>query len=112
MVLFHPVGDDPWRAEEQRDFALAALAFEHEVSIAVLGARVRQLATTGGPGPVAEDARAFRALAHHGLRELLVSDEDLRAHGLAAHDLAVPVSILGAVDLAARIAAHPAVVPL
>jgi sulfur relay protein TusC/DsrF len=73
-----------WRAAETLDQALAALAFEHEVSVLFLGMGAQCLV----PGQHAEVlalrdvASGFRALTAHGVHRIGADERALRGAGL------------------------------
>lgn len=64
------------KAREAVDVSLAALAYEHDVSILLLGAGVAALQAmpTAQSPPIADLPRALEACRHHGLQRLAVSE--------------------------------------
>ena len=96
------------RAEEARDFALAALAFEQRASLLLLGDGVELLRAGQDPGGIGREdvLPGFRALLHHGLGRVAVLSEDLSKRGLRPDALALPVVPLERAGLAAFLAAH------
>jgi len=93
-------------ALESLEIVLIASAFDQDVSVAFLDDGVYQIARN-------QDTRgletknfspAYRALEDYEVKTLLVERESLAARGLSAADLLVPVEVLDAAELAARMA--------
>jgi sulfur relay protein TusC/DsrF len=96
------------RGLEARDFALAALAFEHRVSLLLLGDGIGMLQRGQAPAPIEREdsVPGMRALLHHGLERIVVLDDDLAARGVSGSSLALPVQTLPGTALAAFLAGH------
>jgi len=93
-------------ALESLEIVLIASAFDQDVSVAFLDDGVYQLTRN-------QDTRgletknfspAYRALEDYEVKTLLVERESLSTRGLSAADLLVPVEVLSAAELAARMA--------
>ena len=89
-------------AQESLEVVLIGAAFEQDVSLAFIGDGVYQLAkgqdtkTLG----VKNFSPTFRALDDYDVNKLYVDQDSLTARGLKAEDLVVPVSIIGAAEMA------------
>jgi sulfur relay protein TusC/DsrF len=85
-----------WRATETLDLALAALAFEHEVSVLFVGSGVHCLVPAQRPHDLAlrDVASGFRALLAHGVTRVGAAERALRDHGLSSVALSMPVARL------------------
>jgi len=89
-------------ALESLEVVLIGAAFEQDVSLAFVGDGVYQLAKgqdTKGL-EVKNFSPAFRALEDYDVTKLYVDEESLRARGLTAEDLVVPVEVVSAGRLA------------
>jgi len=89
-------------ALESLEVVLIGAAFEQDVSLAFVGDGVYQLAKgqdTKGLG-VKNFSPAFRALEDYDVNKLYVDEESLRARGLTAEDLVVPVEVVSAERMA------------
>jgi len=89
-------------ALESLEVVLIGAAFEQDVSLAFVGDGVYQLAKgqdTKGL-EVKNFSPAFRALEDYDVNKLYVDDESLRARGLTAEDLVVPVEVVSAERMA------------
>ena len=65
------------------DAALAALAFDHDLSVAFVGAGVELLVgAESGEDARGQSRRMLAGLEHHGARHMLASHECLAARGL------------------------------
>jgi len=85
-------------ALESLEVVLIGAAFEQDVSLAFVGDGVYQLAKgqdTKGL-EVKNFSPAFRALEDYDVTKLYVDEESLRARGLTAEDLVVPVEVVSA----------------
>ena len=83
---------------ESLEVVLIGAAFEQDVSLAFVGDGVYQLAKgqdTKGL-EVKNFSPAFRALEDYDVTKLYVDEESLRARGLSAEDLTVPVEVVSA----------------
>ena len=89
-------------AQESLEVVLVGAAFEQDVSLAFIGDGVYQLAKgqdTKGLG-VKNFSPTFRALDDYDVNKLYVDQDSLAARGLKADDLVVPVSVIGAAEMA------------
>lgn len=89
-------------ALESLEVVLIGAAFEQDVSLAFIGDGVYQLAKgqdTKGL-EVKNFSPTFRALEDYDVNKLYVDEESLRARGLTAQDLVVPVEVVGAERMA------------
>ena len=87
---------------ESLEVVLIGAAFEQDVSLAFVGDGVYQLAKgqdTKGL-QVKNFSPAFRALEDYDVTKLYVDEESLRARGLSAEDLVVPVEVVSAERMA------------
>jgi sulfur relay (sulfurtransferase) DsrF/TusC family protein len=93
------------RARDGLDAALAALAFEHRLSLLLLGDGVSALAPDQRPAAhgQADIGRGVAALAHHGAEAIAADAAALAARGIAAP---AGVRVLGADEIAPWIAEH------
>jgi tRNA 2-thiouridine synthesizing protein C len=83
LLLFSHATHDGWRAREGVDAGLAALAFEHELSLLFVGAGVCLLRPGAqGTEGLRDWAPALRGLAVHGAERIGADAEALTAHGL------------------------------
>jgi len=85
-------------ALESLEVVLIGAAFEQDVSLAFLGDGVFQLARgqdTKAAG-MKNFSPTFRALEDYDVTKLYVDEESLRARGLSAEDLTVPVEVVSA----------------
>jgi len=89
-------------ALESLEVVLIGAAFEQDVSLAFVGDGVYQLAKGQDPKglEVKNFSPAFRALEDYDVNKLYVDDESLRARGLTAEDLVVPVEVVSAERMA------------
>jgi tRNA 2-thiouridine synthesizing protein C len=89
-------------ALESLEVVLIGAAFEQDVSLAFIGDGVYQLAK--GQDTKALEVKnfspAFRALEDYDVTKLYVDEESLRARGLTAADLVVPVEVVSAERMA------------
>jgi tRNA 2-thiouridine synthesizing protein C len=89
-------------ALESLEVVLIGAAFEQDVSLAFLGDGVYQL--TRGQDTKGLEVKnfspAFRALEDYDVNKLYVDEESLRARGLSAEDLVVPVEVVSAERMA------------
>jgi tRNA 2-thiouridine synthesizing protein C len=89
-------------ALESLEVVLIGAAFEQDVSLAFVGDGVYQLAK--GQDTKGLEAKnfspAFRALEDYDVTKLYVDEESLRARGLGAQDLVVPVEVVSAERMA------------
>ena len=89
-------------ALESLEVVLIGAAFEQDVSLAFVGDGVYQL--TKGQDTKGLEMKnfspAFRALEDYDVTKLYVEEEALRARGLTASDLVVPVEVVSAQRLA------------
>ena len=89
-------------ALESLEVVLIGAAFEQDVSLAFIGDGVYQL--TKGQDTKALGVKnfspAFRALDDYDVNKLYVDADSLRARGLAAEDLLVPVEVVSAERMA------------
>jgi tRNA 2-thiouridine synthesizing protein C len=85
-------------ALESLEVVLIGAAFEQDVSLAFIGDGVYQLAKgQDAKGlEVKNFSPAFRALEDYDVNKLYVCEESLRARGLNAEDLLVPVEVVNA----------------
>ena len=89
-------------ALESLEVVLIGAAFEQDVSLAFIGDGVYQLAKgqdTKGL-EVKNFSPAFRALEDYDVTKLYVDEVSLRARGLSAEDLVVPVEVVSAERMA------------
>lgn len=89
-------------ALESLEVVLIGAAFEQDVSLAFVGDGVYQLARgqdTKGL-EVKNFSPAFRALEDYDVNKLYVDEASLRARGLTAEDLVVPVEVVSAERMA------------
>ena len=89
-------------ALESLEVVLIGAAFEQDVSLAFVGDGVYQLAKgqdTKGL-EMKNFSPAFRALEDYDVTKLYVDEESLRARGLTAEDLVVPVEVVSAERMA------------
>ena len=89
-------------ALESLEVVLIGAAFEQDVSLAFIGDGVYQLAKgqdTKGL-EVKNFSPTFRALEDYDVNKLYVDEESLRARGLSAQDLVVPVEVVSAQRMA------------
>jgi tRNA 2-thiouridine synthesizing protein C len=89
-------------ALESLEVVLIGAAFEQDVSLAFVGDGVYQLAKGQDPKglEVKNFSPAFRALEDYDVNKLYVDEESLRARGLKAEDLVVPVEVVSAERMA------------
>ena len=89
-------------ALESLEVVLIGAAFEQDVSLAFVGDGVYQLAKGQDPKglEVKNFSPAFRALEDYDVNKLYVDEESLRARGLKAEDLVVPVEVVSAARMA------------
>ena len=89
-------------ALESLEVVLIGAAFEQDVSLAFVGDGVFQLAKGQDPKglEVKNFSPAFRALEDYDVNKLYVDEESLRARGLKAEDLVVPVEVVSAERMA------------
>ena len=89
-------------ALESLEVVLIGAAFEQDVSLAFVGDGVYQL--TKGQDTKGLEVKnfspAFRALEDYDVNKLYVDEESLRARGLTAQDLVVPVEMVSAERMA------------
>lgn len=89
-------------ALESLEVVLIGAAFEQDVSLAFIDDGIYQL--TKGQDTKGLEVKnfspAFRALEDYDVSKLYVDEESLRARGLTAQDLAVPVEVVSAERLA------------
>ena len=84
LLLFSHATHDGWRAREGLDAGLAALAFDHELSLLFVGAGVCLLRTTPQAAPGLRDwGASLGALGAHGAERVGAAADALAAHGLA-----------------------------
>ncbi|HYL90782.1 MAG TPA: sulfurtransferase complex subunit TusC [Burkholderiales bacterium] len=89
-------------ALESLEVVLIGAAFEQDVSLAFVGDGVYQLAKgqdTKGL-EVKNFSPAFRALEDYDVTKLYVDEESLRARGLTAEDMLVPIEVVSAERMA------------
>jgi tRNA 2-thiouridine synthesizing protein C len=89
-------------AQESLEVVLIGAAFEQDVSLAFIDDGVYQLAKgqdTKALG-VKNFSPTFRALEDYDVTKLFVEKESLEARGLSADDMVVPVTIMGAQEMA------------
>ncbi len=89
-------------AQESLEVVLIGAAFEQDVSLAFIDDGVYQLAKgqdTKALG-VKNFSPTFRALEDYDVTKLFVEQESLTARGLSADDMVVPVTIMGAQEMA------------
>ncbi len=89
-------------ALESLEVVLIGAAFEQDVSLAFIGDGVYQLAKGQDTQAlqVKNFSPTFRALEDYDVNKLYVDEESLRARGLTAQDLVVPVEVVGAERMA------------
>jgi tRNA 2-thiouridine synthesizing protein C len=89
-------------ALESLEVVLIGAAFEQDVSLAFIGDGVYQLAKGQDTKGLAikNFSPAFRALEDYDVTKLYVDEESLRARGLTAADLVVPVELVSAERMA------------
>jgi tRNA 2-thiouridine synthesizing protein C len=89
-------------ALESLEVVLIGAAFEQDVSLAFVGDGVYQLAKGQDPKglELKNFSPAFRALEDYDVNKLYVDEESLRARGLTAEDLVVPVEVVSAERMA------------
>ncbi len=89
-------------ALESLEVVLIGAAFEQDVSLAFIGDGVFQLAKGQDPKglEVKNFSPAFRALEDYDVNKIYVDEESLRARGLKAGDLVVPVEVVSAERMA------------
>ena len=89
-------------ALESLEVVLIGAAFEQDVSLAFIGDGVYQLAKgQDAKGlEVKNFSPAFRALEDYDVTKLYVDEGSLRARGLSAEDLMVPVEVVSAERMA------------
>lgn len=95
-------------ALEALEVVLIGAAFDQDVSLAFLGDGVYQLARgqdTKGL-EMKNFSPTFRALEDYDVTKLYVEEEALRARGLTASDLVVPVEVVSAARLAEIMGDH------
>ena len=95
-------------AREALDVALTAATFDQTVALLFMGDGVQQLIRAQQPSAIAQKAldKQLAALPLYDVETIYVEAAALRARGLAADDLALPVQLLDAVAIAQAIAAH------
>lgn len=89
-------------AQESLEVVLIGAAFEQDVSLVFIDDGVYQLAKgqdTKALG-VKNFSPTFRALEDYDVTKLFVEKESLEARGLSADDMVVPVTIMGAQEMA------------
>ena len=89
-------------ALESLEVVLIGAAFEQDVSLAFVGDGVYQLTKSQDTKglEMKNFSPAFRALEDYDVNKLYVDEESLRARGLTAQDLVVPVEVVGAERMA------------
>jgi tRNA 2-thiouridine synthesizing protein C len=95
-------------ALESLEVVLIASAFDQDVSVAFLDDGVYQLVKQQDTRAIGTKnfSATFRALADYEVKTLYVERESLFARGLAESDLLVPVALLSAAELTARLAEY------
>lgn len=93
-------------ARDGIDAALAAIAYEHRVSVLLIGDGVSLLAPNQSPDchGLPDLARALAALVHHGVEAVAASAECLRERGITT--TAVDAAALFRADIAALVCGH------
>ncbi|MBI5613249.1 MAG: sulfurtransferase complex subunit TusC [Gammaproteobacteria bacterium] len=89
-------------AQESLEVVLIGAAFEQDVSLAFIDDGVYQLAKgqdTKALG-VKNFSPTYRALEDYDVTKLFVEKESLEVRGLSADDMVVPVTIMGAQEMA------------
>jgi len=89
-------------AQESLEVVLIGAAFEQDVSLAFIDDGVYQLAKgqdTKALG-VKNFSPTFRALEDYDVTKLYVDKESLETRGLSADDMVVPVTVVGAQEMA------------
>lgn len=112
LVVFRSGPHGSYRARDGLEFALAALAFEHEVAVLALGDGAALLVPGQDPRAIGryEFSRQFLALRRHGLARCGVARSALDALGLAAPALLLAPEPLEPAAVAEWITAHDVVV--
>jgi tRNA 2-thiouridine synthesizing protein C len=89
-------------ALESLEVVLIGAAFEQDVSLAFIGDGVYQLAKGQDTKGLAMKnfSPAFRALEDYDVTKLYVDEDSLRARGMGAEDLVVPVEVVSAERMA------------
>jgi tRNA 2-thiouridine synthesizing protein C len=93
-------------ALELLDMVLIASAFDQKVSVAFLDDGVFQLLKNQNSDALGSKnfSPAYRALPDHDVETFYVERESLAARGLKTEDLLLPVQLLDAAELSARMA--------
>lgn len=95
-------------AREALDVALTAATFDQAVALLFMGDGVLQLVKSQQPGAIAQKAldKQLAALPLYDVETIYVEADALTARGLTTADLALPVQLLNADDIAQQIEAH------
>ncbi len=97
LLLFGHATHDGWRAREGLDAGLAALAFDHELSLLFVGAGVCLLRTASQAAPGLRDwGPSLGALGAHGAERVGADADALAVHGLAGARLRLDAIALDA----------------
>jgi tRNA 2-thiouridine synthesizing protein C len=95
-------------AREALDVALTAATFDQTVAMLFLGDGVLQLLRAQQPSAIAQKAldKQLAALPLYDVETLYVEAAALSARGLSSTDLALPVQVLSAAQIAQQIDTH------
>lgn len=99
--------------QEALDQMLTAAAFDQSVSVLFVDDGVFQLKSTQNPQAmgVKNSAAMYAALSLYGVNDLFVEVESLRANGLTADDLILPVQLVPRTEISALLAQHAVIIP-
>ena len=98
-------------AREALDVALTAATFDQTVSMLFTGDGVLQLVASQNPAAIGQKAldKQLAALPLYDVNTLYVDANSLSARGIETSQLKLPVQLLNAEQIAAKIAAHDVV---
>jgi tRNA 2-thiouridine synthesizing protein C len=98
-------------ARDALDVAMATAAFDQQVAMLFLGDGVLQLCNAQDGAAIEQKShdKQLSALPLYDVDELYVDAHSLRAHGLEATDLALPVQLLTDEEIARLFADHTVV---
>jgi tRNA 2-thiouridine synthesizing protein C len=106
MVLNRKAPHGSIYAYESLEVVLIAAAFNQDVALVFLDDGVYQILKNQNTKGIETKnfTLAYRALEEHDVKTVYVERESLERRGLAASDLLIPATVIGAAELADRIA--------
>lgn len=102
MIVIRMAPRETRHGPEYLELALAAAAFDQEVSVLFLDDGVDQLVgrQDSGSDSLEDHSSAYGALEEYGVENVFVDGESLAVRGLGAGDLVIPVMTVGSDRLA------------